>query len=102
MVRVRHRQAELGVGLRFLGELESRGLLSLTPTWSTNPSLTLGWFERSFAILVRGLNSTVAFQRVLVLVENLSPVCILVFLTPWISSTLARLCPGVLGWWGSW
>jgi len=46
--------------------------------------------------------STAACQRVLVSVENQSPLCILVFLTPWISSTLGRLCPGVPGWWDIW
>ena len=107
VARVIHTQAELGAGQRFLCKLGSRGLslLSLTPSWSLtlcSPAVTVGQFELSFAIFERGLNSTAACPRALVLVENRSPMCILVFLTPWISSTLARICPGVPGWSGSW
>ena len=104
VVMVRHRQAELGAGLRFLCKLES-SLVSLTPSWLMSlcfSALTLDLLEWSFAIFERGLNSTGVCQRALVLAENQSPLCILVFLTPWISSTLAWLCPGVLGWLGSW
>ena len=107
VARVIHTQAELGAGQRFLCKLGSRGLslLSLTPSWSMtlcSPAVTVGQFEWSFAIFERGLNSTAACPRALVLVENRSPMCILVFLTPWISSTLARIFPGVPGWSGSW
>ena len=107
VVIVKHMQAELGAGLIFLCKLESRGLslVSLTPIWSMTlcfSALTLdpsGW---SFAIFEKGLNWTGVCQRALALVESQSPLCILVLLTPWISSTLARLCPGVLGWSGNW
>ena len=104
---VRHMQAVSGAGLRSLYKLETRGpsFSSLMQSWLMTlcfPALTLGQFEWSLAIFERGLNSTTAaYQRALVSVENRSPLCILVFLTPWKSSTLARLCPGVPGWLGS-
>ena len=48
VVRVRHRQAELGAGLIFLCELES-SLSSLTPSWSimtlSCSAVTVGQFE---------------------------------------------------------
>ena len=96
----RHMQAELGAGLRFLCKLES-SLVSLSLIWSMTLCFS-ALTEWSPAIFERGLNSTGVCQRALVLAENQSPLCILVFLTPWISSTLAWLCPGVLGWSGSW
>ena len=62
VVRVRHRQAELGAGLIFLCKLVS-SLLSLTPSWSMTLScsaVTVGQFEWSSAIFERGLNSIAA------------------------------------------
>ena len=107
VVMVKHMQAELGAGLIFLCKLELTGLnwVSLTPIWSMTLSfqaLTQGRFEWSSAIFEKDLNLIGVCQRVLASVESQSPLCILVFLTPWISSTLVRLCLGVLGWSGSW
>ena len=100
VVMVKHRQAELGAGLRFLCKLESRGLslTSLNLSWP----MTLGFPAFAIFDFERGLNSTGVYQRALVSVESQSPQCILVFLTPWLSSTLVRLCRGELGWSGSW
>ena len=96
VVMVKHMQAELGAGLIFLCKLESRGLSlsSLNLCWP----MTLGFPAFAIFDFERGLNSTGVYQRALLSVESQSLQCILVFLTPWLSSTLVRLCQGELGW----